>query len=80
MSVGQWATGLLIGLFTTAMGMHGLHLRQRTNLTKKEIRTHDTGYIFGAKFFFVSGLITSAVSGIGLVVKVLILIVKALTS
>lgn len=80
MTIGQWAGILLTGLIVTAMGMHGMHLRKRSNLTKKEILIYDSGYIIGAKLFFVSGLITSAVSGIGLLVTVLLRIIKALTS
>lgn len=71
---------MLTGLIVTAMSMHGMHLRKRSNLTKKEILIYDTGYIVGAKFFFVIGLITSAVAGIGLLVTVLLRIINALTS
>lgn len=80
MTVGQWAGILLTGLIVTAMGIDGMRMRERSGMTKKEILRYDGGYMFGAKFFFVSGLITSAVAGIGLLVKALIWVVKALTS
>ncbi|MEX2588000.1 MAG: hypothetical protein WD602_08420 [Actinomycetota bacterium] len=77
---GQWAGVLLGGLIFTAMGIDGLRLRKRSGMTNKEILTYSSGYMLGAKFFFVSGLIVSAVSAIGLIVKVLILLVRSLTS
>ncbi len=80
MSVTQWAGILLGGLILTAMGIDGMRLRERSGMTKREIRIHDAGYLFGAKFFFVSGLISSAVAGIGLLVTVLLRIIKALTA
>lgn len=71
MTMGQLAFCLLGGLVATAIGLDGIRMRKRTGITRREVWSSGMGYMGPAKLFLVTGFIMSALSVIGLILKML---------
>lgn len=70
MTRGDLAIVFFVGLIAIAMGVDAMRMRKRSGMTRKEVWRYDSGYMLGGKLFFVIGLTLSALSGIGLILKV----------